>query len=172
MSYLNKIIDATERYSHFGLIPVSDSAGKTSNYYSTKYYKHVKIEIVSGSSITGSTAVTINRAKTVAGGSAETWELWDTVYVNANESAYDGEDASETKTFTKTAVSSYTKTLSTANTHWIIEFDSIELDPENEGWDCFGVVFAAGLTTTIIAMKVDLSGCRFPSDSPPDARSN
>ena len=169
---VNAIKDVHERYSHFGLIPVSNSGAVVSNYYSTKNYKHVRIDIVSGSAITGSTAITINRANTVAGGDAETWTLWDTVYINANESAYNAEDASETKAFTKTAVTSYTATLSTVNTHWIIEFDAIELDAEGEGWDCFAVAFAAGLTTTIIGMKVDLSDCRFKGDMPPDARSN
>jgi len=172
MSDLNKIIDANERYMLPGITPQAVSGALVSNYFSMKNYRHAKIHIIVGNAITGTCAVTINRAKTVAGGDAETWTLWDTVYVNANVSASNGEDASETKAYTKTAVSSYTKTFSTVNTDWIIELDAIELDPEGAGWDCFAVALAAGLTTTPVCVLVELSDARFKGDMPPDARTN
>lgn len=165
--------DVYEKFMYPLFVPVDINGGKTGNYVSMKLYKHAKITVNIGAC--GRTCnMTISRAKTVTGGSAESWENWDYVMVNANVSAYNAEDASDTTVFTKTAVSSYTKaTGTTANQKWVIEFDSIDIDPDNEGFDCFTVIFSnPGGTGDVIGADVELSGARYLDNMPPSARSN
>ena len=160
--------DVEKTYRYPGIAPMDVTAGVTTNYFSMKNYRHATIDIVMGAIATPS-AVTINRAKTVAAGSAETWTGWDYVYVNADYSTYNAEDASDTQTFTKTAVTSYTKNTA-ANNHWVIEFDAIDLGGED--WDCFAVAIAAPSGTDMVCIMVTLSDARFADATPPTARDN
>jgi len=161
-----KDVETTYRYP--ALAPMDVTAGVTSNYFSMKNYNHATIDIVMGAIATPS-AVTIKRATTVSGGDAETWTGWDYVYVNADYSAYNAEDATDTETFTKTAVTTYTKNTA-ANNHWVIEFDAIDLG--GGAWDCFGIAIAAPSGTDLVCILVTLSGARYADATPPTARTD
>lgn len=158
----NRYVDITNRFIHYGLGTHDITGGAhVSNYVSMKNYNHATI-IIATAAMAAATAVTINRAKTVTGGSTEVWTKWDTVFVKANMSMYNGEDTSETQLFTKTTVSSYTANLSAANTFWVIEFDAIELDYDGAGFDCFSVLLASPSSNTdIVTVIYELSEPRF-----------
>jgi hypothetical protein len=88
--------------------------------------------------------------------------------VKTNFSAYLSEDASPTKNYTRTAVSSYTAALATANSEYDIEFDPIEL---GEGWDCVGVGFSDPSGNDIITVTaiLDMKVC---GETPPNPYTN
>jgi hypothetical protein len=163
----NKVIDMNERFLHYGIVPHDiTGAAHVGNYFSMKNYRHAKIILFSGAWAGGSSAITINRAKSVTGTSTEVWIKWDTVYVKANNSAYNGEDTSETQLFTKTDVTSYTKAMSAANEIWVIEFDAIELDYDGGDFDCFALLSASPSSNTdILGCIVELSQPRFAGNT-------
>lgn len=160
--------DVETTYRYPGIAPMDVTAGVQSNYFSMKNYNHATIDIIMGAIATPS-AVTIKRATTVDGGSAETWTGWDYVYVNGDYSEYDQHDTSDTEIFTKTSVTSYTKNTA-ADNHWVIEIDAIDLG--GGAWDCFGVAIAAPSATDLVCILVTLSGARYADATPPSARSN
>lgn len=157
-------------YGPQDLNPLSAADG---NYLSMKNYNHATIIVLIGA-CAATSSLTINRATSVTGTSAETWTGWDYVAVNANVSMYNAEDASDTKNLTMTAVSSYTKaTGTTANQMWIIEFDAIDLG--GGSWDCFSLNFTDPGAADIISAVAILSQPRYTGvggANPPDARSN
>jgi len=148
-----------------GWVPVDCNGGLTGNYVSMKNYNHAEIIIQIGA-CTRTASVTINKAKTVAGGSATQWLTWDEVFVNADVSGYNAEDSTPTTTYTRTTVSSDTKaTGTTANQVWVIEFDAIEL---GAGYDCFNVnISDPGGTGDVIGVLYRLSEPRFSAENPP-----
>lgn len=150
------------------IIPQNIDGGMTGNYICMKNVEHVRILISAGAMGAGS-ALTINKAKTAAAGSATQWLGWDQVMIETNVSASYAEDASPTKIFTRTDVSSDTITLATANSLYSIEFDPIEL---GEGYDYFTVVFAdptGSVTDLISAVAIlDMKVC---GETPPEAYS-
>jgi hypothetical protein len=152
------------------ILPVDINTGTVpaGNFISMKEYNHARIVIFAGA-VAGSSAMTIQRAKSIAAGSAETWTGWDYMHLNANPSAYYGEDASPTKKTTLTAVTSYTYAIAAANKQIEVEFDAIDLGGGD--WDCFNVVLADPGAADIICAFVILSGARHTgaSENPPDA---
>ncbi len=145
-----------------------DGGTITNNYICTKNSDHIRVLISTGAMAAGS-ALTINKAKTAAAGSATQWLDWTDVMIETNVSASYGEDASPTKTFTRTTVTSDTITLATANSLYSIEFDPIEL---GEGYDYFALVFAdpAGSVTDLVSVVaiLDMKVC---AETPPEAYS-
>ena len=149
-------------------VDINYTAADIGNYISMKEYNHARIVILAGA-IAASSAIVIKRAKTVAGGSAETWTGWDYMQLNANPSAYDAEDATPTKKTTLTAVTSYTYALAAANKQIEIEFDAIDLGGGD--WDCFTVAFADPAYADLICAFVIMSEPRHSGENanPPDA---
>jgi hypothetical protein len=134
-------------------VDINGLTGADSNYASTKGYDHVMIVVLAGA-VAGSSAMVIKRATTTDGGSAETWTGWDYMALNANPSAYNAEDATETNDYTMTAVSSYTYAIAAANQAIVVEFDPIHLG--GGSWDCFGLGFtdpgAADIVSAVALM--------------------
>lgn len=152
-------------------VDINTAAADAGNFISMKEYNHARIVILAGA-VAASSAIVIQRAKSVTGASAETWTGWDYMHLNANPSAYNAEDASPTKKTTLTAVTSYTYALAAANKQIEIEFDAIDLGGGD--WDCFNVVFADPANTDIVCAFVELSEARHSgaSENPPDALTN
>ena len=132
------------------------NGGKISEYISLKNVKHAQINVIC-QAMAGSTNMTIRRATTVAGGSAETWTGWDEVFIKTNFSASLAEDASETIDFSRETVTTYTEALATANSHYVVEIDPIQLGIAS-GWDCLGVAFSdpsgADLITVVVMLEM------------------
>lgn len=160
-------------YIYPAWVPVDVNGGLTGNYVSMKYYRHAMVIFMIGA-CTRSANITFNRAKSVTGTSAEAWTGWDNVAKNANVSAYNGEDSSDTKDLTMTAVSSYTlATGTTANQLLVVEFDAIDLGGDD--WDCFAPVISdPGGTGDVIGCLVILTDPRYSGvqSNPPNARTN
>jgi hypothetical protein len=148
--------------------PQNIDGGKTGNYICTKDAEHIRI-LVSTGAMGAASSITINKAKTAAAGSATQWTDWSQTMVETNVSASYGEDASPTKTFTRTDVTSDTMSLATANSLYSIEFDPIEL---GEGYDYFTVVFSdpTGSVTDLIS-AVALLDMKVCGETPPEAYS-
>ncbi len=149
-------------------VDINTAAADTGNYVSMKEYNHARIVIFAGA-VAASSAIHIYRAKTAAAGSAEAWTGWDYMHLNANPSAYYGEDASPTKKTSLTAVTTYTYALAAANKQIEIEFDAIDLGGGD--WEWFTVVFADPGNTDLVVALVELSEPRHSgaSENPPDA---
>lgn len=141
------------------------NGGKTSEYILLENVAHVTLHVIC-QAMAGSTNMTINRAKTVAGGSAETWTGWDYVFQRTNFSSYDGEDTSQTKDYTRTAVSSYTKALATANSEYTIEIDPIQIGIA-DGWCALAVVFSDPSASDIITVEA-ICEMQVQAETPPD----
>ena len=151
-------------------VDINTAAADIGNYVSMKNYNHCMIIILAGA-VAASSAITIKRAKTTDGGSAETWTGWDYMALNANPSAYDQEDTSETNDYTMTAVTSYTYALAAANKAIVIEFDPIDLGGGD--WDCFSVAFADPANTDLVCALALMFKSRFTGVggvNPPNAR--
>jgi len=147
------------------ILALDVNGGKVSEYISLKNVKHAQINVIC-QAMAGSTNMTIRRATSVAGGSAESWTGWDETFVKTNFSASLAEDASETIDFTRTTVTSYTMALATANSHYVVEIDPIQLGIA-DGWDCLGVAFsnpsASDIITVCVALEMEVE-----AETPPD----
>lgn len=136
-----------------------------SNYVSLKNVEHVRI-IIFFQTQGASWAVTVRRAKTVAGGSAEAWTGWDKVRTLTDFSRYLAEDTSIGVDWVPADVSSYTKASATANCGWSIEFDPLELGI-SDGWDCVGIGFvdptAASVSCAFAILDMKVCGEYPPS---------
>lgn len=150
------------------IIPQNIDGGMTGNYICTKNAEHIRI-LISVGAMGAASSLTINKAKTAAAGSATQWLDWAQTMVETNVSASYAEDASPTKIFTRTDVTSDTMSLSTANSIYSIEFDPIEL---GEGYDYFTVVFSdptGSVTDLVSAIAIlDMKMC---GETPPEAYS-
>lgn len=146
--------------------PQDINAGKTGNYICLKDVEHVRI-LISVGAMAASTNLTINKAKTAAAGSATQWLDWAETMIETNVSASYAEDASPTKTFTRTTVTADTMALATANSLYSIEFDPIEL---GESYDYFTAVFSnPGAIDLVSAIAIlDMKVC---GETPPEAYS-
>lgn len=129
-------------------VDINGLSGSDSNYVSMKGYNHVMIIVLAGA-VAGSSAMTIKRATSTDGGSAEAWTGWDYMALNANPSAYNQEDTSETNDYTMTAVTSYTYAIAASNKAIVVEFDPIHLG--GGSWDCFGIGLADPSAADIIS---------------------
>lgn len=132
------------------LLFVDVNSGIASEYVSLKNVEHARIIILFSATMAGSTNVTVSRAKTQAGGSAETWTGWDTVFTLTDFSTRLAEDETVGVNWVRATVSSYTKASATANCAWSIEFDPLELGI-SDGWDCVGLAFSNPSASDIIA---------------------
>jgi len=140
-------------------VDINGLSAADGNYISMKNYNHATIIVLIGA-CAATASMTIKRATTVAGGSAEAWTGWDYAMVNANASAYNAEDASDTENFTLTAVTSYTKaTGTTPNQVWVVEFDAIDLG--GGAWDCFSINFTDPGNADIVGAVAILTGARY-----------
>lgn len=153
------------RFVGYTILACDVNSGKTSEYINLENVAHVQLHVIC-QAMAGATNMTINRAKTVAGGSAATWTGWDYVFARENFSTYDGEDSSHTKDFTRTAVSSYTKALSTANSEYVIEIDPIQIGIA-DGWNALAVAFSNPSASDIISVVAYLE-MQVQAETPPD----
>lgn len=148
--------------------PQNIDGGMTGNYICTKNVEHARILISTGA-MGASTNLTINKAKTAAAGNATQWLDWAETMVETNVSASYGEDASPTKVFTRTTVTSDTMALATANALYSIEFDPIEL---GEGYDYFTVAFSDPTgTVTDLVSAIAILDMKVCGETPPEAYS-
>jgi hypothetical protein len=148
--------------------PQNIDGGITGNYICLKNVEHVRV-LISNGVMGAATNLTINKAKTAAAGDATQWLDWAETMVETNVSASYAEDASPTKTFTRTTVTSDTMALSTANALYSIEFDPIEL---GEGYDYFTIAVSdptGSVTDLMSAVAIlDMKVC---GETPPEAYS-
>ena len=148
--------------------PQNIDGGITGNYICLKDVEHVRI-LISAGAMGASTNLTINKAKTAAAGSATPWTDWAETMIETNVSASYAEDASPTKVFTRTTVTSDTMALATANSLYSIEFDPIEL---GESYDYFTAAVSdptGSVTDLMSAVAIlDMKVC---GETPPEAYS-
>lgn len=153
------------KFIPYTILACDVNGGKTSEYVKLENVAHVMLHVIC-QGMAGSTNMTISRAKTVAGGSAESWTGWDKSFDRTNFSTYDGEDASMTKKYTRTTVSSYTKALATANSEYVVEIDPIQIGIA-DGWCALAVAFSDPSASDIISVEAILE-MQVQAETPPD----
>lgn len=136
-------------------------AASTSDIVSLKNFGHATIIIQTGAWAGGTAAVTLNQAKTVAGGSSKALsfaKMW------TNKAAVTSD------LLTETAVVSDTFNLDTANAMYVIEVDAASLDLQND-FDCLQLAVASpGANADIYgAIFVLQAPNRYAGSSPPSA---
>ena len=99
-------------------------AASTGDYLSMKHFTNLTIFIISGAWAGGTVAVTLEQATAVAGTGTKAL-AFDTMWT----------DIAATGTYVKTAVTSNTFNIGTANSIWVIEIDARSLDIAG-GFDC------------------------------------
>jgi len=124
-------------------------------YVSLKYYNRLTIEIITGAWAGGTAAVTLNEAKTVAGGSATGLSF-----------SYQWNDTAASGTLVKTAVTADTFDLDTAESLYVIEVRA-DMLTVNSGFDCVGVAIASpGANNDYYAVKYTLWQGRYMQATP------
>jgi hypothetical protein len=130
-------------------------AASTGDYVSLKGYTNLTIFILSGAWAGGTAAVTVEQATAVAGTGTKALaltEMWM--------------DTAATGTFVKTAVTSNTFNLGTANSVWVIELDARSLDIAG-GFDCVTVKVATpGANADFYGALYVLHGARYQGGQP------
>ena len=141
-----------------GIEPLNiTGSAKDGNYASLKHAGHVTIVIQTGAWAGGTSALTLNQATAVAG-TSEKALAFSFMYTN------DG--AVGATALTKTAVTSNTFNLDTANSMYVIEIETDSLDIDN-GFDCVQLALATpGSNNDYVSASYVLSQARFmnPSD--------
>ena len=153
---------AEQQHTVLILNPAADAAGRSSSYVSMKYYRKclLVIGITQGNAAT--IALTPQQATAVAGTSAKA--------LSQNCRIWSNLDAATNDTLTaRTAAKSYTTDAGTTNKTVIFEIDAAELDSANS-FDCIGFTTGASNAANITSGVAILSGCRYPSATPPTAR--
>ncbi len=131
--------------------------GNTVQYASMKLYGRLFVLIQTGAWAAGTAAVTLNQATAVAGTAAKALAFTE-MWVNT---------AAAPDTFTKTAVTSNTFNLDTANLLYIIEVDANQLDNANN-FDCVGVAVATpGANVDIYGITYIMGAARFEDKNLP-----
>jgi len=132
-----------------------------SDYVSLKNYDRAVAVIQTGAWAGGTAAVTLTQATDVSGAGAKSlsfanqWTFQSTGFTNDS--------------LTKTAVSSDTFNLSTANTVHVIEIEASDLDLANN-FDCLRVSVASpGANADFYGIMIYLYGSRYPQATPPSA---
>jgi len=130
----------------------------TAEYVSLKGYDHLTIVIQTGAWAGGTAAVSLLEATNVSAGSATALGM-----------DYMWTDDAAAGTLVKTAVTSDTFNLDTANSLYIIEIDAEELDVDSSK-DCVSLVVATpGANADLYSVLYILSGTRYEQGSPPSA---
>lgn len=146
-----------ERCKIVEALPPKDHTGSAydANYVSLKGYGWCTIVIQTGAWAGGTAAITLNKATDVSA-TGETTASFAYMYTN------DG--ASTTDTLTKTAVTSDTFNLDTANSMYIIE-----IDPDSLGaYDCIQLAVASpGANADLVSALYILSDARYASAAGP-----
>lgn len=125
----------------------------TTEWVSLAHYERAIVLIQTGAWAGGTAAVTLNEATAVAG-TGSTALAFAYMYTN------DG--ATTAPTLTKTAVTSNTFNLDTANALYLIEVKADEMD---DGYDCFNVAVASpGANNDYYSITIILSGPRYLGD--------
>lgn len=140
-------------------VPAIDTTGaaQTGDYASMKGYRHLTVIINSGA-VAATSAVTLKQATDVAATSEKA--LTFTEY---------SVKAGQVANFTDTTCSSTFDISTTANSLYVIEIDSSELDVDN-AFDCVRVNLATpGAAAVLVSVVYVLSEPRYAEDAMPSA---
>lgn len=143
------------------LNPATDAAGRTGAYVTCKHAHkaYIVVHITQGNAAT--IALTINQAKTVAGGSAKAITVPVRIWADLDESVTDA-------LVEQAAAVSFTTDAGVKNKIVVFEVNPAEFDVAN-GFDCVTVVTGASNVANITAAQAILTPLRFGAPTPPSA---
>jgi len=131
-------------------------AAMTAKYVSLKDAAHIRIMIQTGAWAAGTAAVTVSQATAVAGTGAKALAITKVF-----------KDTAVAGTLVETAVASNTFNLDTANSLYILEIDSAELDVAG-GFDCLTLAVASpGANADFYGVTYLLEDLRYAQATPP-----
>ena len=150
--------------------PVSTAVaqGPGYNFISMKNAQHASINIRCGVLTSTASAVTLEQAKNVEGGSVKALgflKVWQQIPTNSPEEITD--------LWEELDVTSNTFNV-TSNRNYRIELDAAELDVDN-GFDCFRLKLSAPGTSLLICAHAELTNLRYTGEgnlSQPSAKIN
>ena len=143
------------------LTPAADAAGRTGAYVTCKNARkaYIVVHITQGNAAT--IALTINQAKTVAGGSAKAITVPVRIWADLDEATTDA-------LVEQTAAVSFTTDAAVKNKIIVFEVNPAELDQAN-GFRCITVITGASNVANITAAVAYLTPLQLAAAPPPSA---
>lgn len=139
-----------------GIAPIAGGSARSGDWGCLRNYNHVTILVYIAQGNAATTAITVDKAKTAAGGSNSDGITMNNVYLAAG-------DLTASDAFVKqAAAASYTSSAAgTGQSIYRIEFDAAEL---GDDYDFFQVELGASNAANIVAAVYILSEPRYPGD--------